>query len=213
MKRILSLCALTLAFAAPAQAAVYLTGSVAGSTSNIEYQTYQSQYARASLAVDLGHYLRLSYSYSLENSNNNGYTDPRTDDELKSANATRANANNDPTDDNNLVAYSTRSHVVGNSVDLQVVLYEGDIFIPYIMGGVIYKTTTVVTEQDGKDPQVSQGGGLGPNLGAGLGIRLNRAFTLKLSYIASPGATRQPGDAEKKKVWDKKVTLGLSYQL
>ena len=105
------------------------------------------------------------------------------------------------------------THVVGNSVDLQVVLYEGDIFIPYIMGGVIYKTTTVVTEQDGKDPQSSQGGGLGPNLGAGLGIRLNRAFTLKLSYIASPGATRQPGDAEKKKVWDKKVTLGLSYQL
>ena len=53
----------------------------------------------------------------------------------------------------------------------------------------------------------------GPNLGAGVGLRLNKEFTLKLSYIASPGASRKPFDEESKSVWDKKVTMGLTYQL
>lgn len=189
------------------------TGSVAASNSSIPYQAYDSRYISASIGVDLGSQLRLSYSYSQEESFTKGYTDIRSESDLTLANATRAEANDDPDDDNNLVTYSSHSRVIGNSIDLQLVLYEGEIFSPYITGGVIKKMTTIDMEKDGDLTKGKPVPGLGPNLGVGLGIRLNREFMLKLSYIASQGATREPFEPKAKTTWDRKATVGLSYKL
>jgi hypothetical protein len=213
MKHLVPAIFLATTLATPALGGVYVTGSVAGSTTNIAYSSYQSQYSSGSIGFDIASILRLSYTYSQEDATNEGYTDPRTEAQLKAANALPANANDDPSDDGYLVAYRTTSRVIGNSVDLQLVLYKGDVFVPFVVGGVIHKQTSITTEKEGQGPQTTKGQSLGPQAGAGLGVRLNRQFSLKLSYLISPGQTRLPGEEKATNVWDKKVTFGLQYEL
>ncbi len=213
MKLTLPSCLLLAGLSSPALGGIYLTGSVAGSTTNIEYSSYQSQYSSGSVGFDIASILRLSYTYSQEDTTNEGYTDSRSADQLKSMNATPANGNDDPADDGNLVAYKSNSRVIGNSVDLQLILYKGEVLVPFLVGGVIHKQTSIITTKANEAPQEQKGASMGPQAGAGLGIRLNRQFSLKLSYLASPGATRNPGDEKKTNVWDRKVTFGLTYEL
>lgn len=206
--------AIAAAFAStPAFAGVYLTGSVTGSTTNMPYSGYRSQYTSGSVGFDIASILRLGYTYSQEDTVNDGYTDVRTSDSLKSSNATPANGNDDPSDDGNLVAYTTQSRVIGNSVDLQLILYKGDVVVPFIIGGVIHKQTTMTTTKDGEAPTVLHGASLGPQAGAGMGFRLNRQFSFKVSYVVSPGEKRKPFEEKATKVWDPKLTFGLTYEL
>lgn len=188
---------------------MYLTGSLSVSQNSMPYTTYESQYGSASIGVDIFRYVRLSLTHSQEFTVSKGYKDPDKDE----ANATDAASNDDPGDDTELVTYASRSHVIGNSVDLQLIVYEGQVFVPYIMGGVILKTYKTVSQEEGKEDDVRELTMPGPNVGAGVGMRLNREFTLKLAYIASPGYAREPGDPEISTVWDRKVTLGITYQL
>lgn len=210
MKHTTLLVAIAVALFAPgAFAGVYLTGSVSSSTSNATYQTYQSNYGSASLAVDLGRYLRLSVTHSQEFTLTDGYKNPKDQ-----SGSTSPAGNDDPADDGQLLEFSSQTHVIGNSVDLQLILYEGQIFVPYITGGLIVKTYHFVSEEQGKETEVVDTPPIpGPNLGAGLGVRLNKDFTLKFAYIASPGSQRRPFDEKAKSVWDKKLTMGITYQL
>ncbi len=189
----------------PAFAGLYLTGSISSSTSNVRFQTLESRYGSGSIGFDLGRYIRLQYTYSQEFAYSYGFKDKST----STADAQLAVENNCA----NCIESQSMTRVIGNSVDLQVVLYEGVVLVPYIMMGGIIKTYEFRIiengEESGQDPIPM---GPLPNLGAGLGIRLNRAFTLKLSYLTSPGVTQTRGE-EPRQAWDRKVTLGLTYQI
>jgi hypothetical protein len=197
--------------AAPrAEAFVYVTGSLAASTSNVPYTTYESTYGSASVAFDLGRYVRLGFTHSQEVQVSDGYKQIDEDDE-DSANATPSGT----TEEGKLLIKTvSRTHVISNSIDLTLILYEGDIFVPYLMGGAVVKQYKFQVQEGetAQDPTKVTVGPV-PNIGVGVGMRLNKDFTLKLSYIASPGVAQAPEDPEPRGVWDKKVTIGLTYQL
>lgn len=204
------LAAATLAFTPKAEASMYITGSLSSTQSHLGFSEYQSQYGSASIGFDLWRYLRLSFSHSQELSISQGYKDPDADPDAE----TDATTDDDPSNDGQLVEFYSRTLVVGNSADLQLILYEGQVFVPYVMGGLIVKNYTIETREEGKaDSKKKKGPIPGPNVGLGLGIRLNKEFTLKFSYIGSIGATQKPFDASETRVWDRKVTFGLTYQL
>lgn len=212
MKRVLFLIA-ALGLSSPAVAGIYVTGSLTGGTTNMAYSGYRSQYSSGSIGFDIASILRLGYTYSQEDAVNEGYTDVRSSDQLRSQNATAANANEDASDDGNLVAYTTQSRVIGNSADLQLILYKGDVVVPFVIGGVIHKQTTMTTTREGEAPTVLKGASFGPQAGAGLGFRLSRQFSFKVTYIVSPGEKRKPFEEKATTVWDPKVTFGLTYEL
>jgi hypothetical protein len=118
-------------------------------------------------------------------------------------------------------AYSrTRQHLRANSVDLTLILYYGELFVPYLMAGAIKKQYvtefSVATDVDGAESRSSSSLELPvlPNFGAGLGIRLNREFSLKLSYSVSPGIVQNsPVDSDPRSILDKMLSVGISYDL
>lgn len=186
-------------------AGLYLTGSISSSTSNVGFQTLESRYGSGSLGIDLGRYIRLQYTYSQEFAYSYGFKDKST-----TADGARAAVDSYCAQ---CIESQSMTRVIGNSVDLQVVLYEGVVLVPYVMMGGIVKTYEFRLIENGEESgQAPVPMGPLPNLGAGLGIRLNREFTLKLSYITSPGVTQTRGE-EPRKAWDRKVTLGLTYQI
>src|SRR5438045_435602 len=90
------------AMASPALAGgFYFDGSISSTDSNLEFQSHQSRYGSVTAGVRLGRLLRIGLTHSQELAINDGYVDSRTEDELRSSNATPANANDDPADDGN----------------------------------------------------------------------------------------------------------------
>lgn len=191
-----------------AQASIYVSGSISTSTSNVPFQTFESRYGSGSLGIDLGRFIRLGYTHSQELSVTEGYRDPNGQSQ------TRGAASSDVVDTcESCVATRSSTQVVGNSLDLQIILFEGQLFMPYITGGAIVKLYRFENLESGQVTRNEGAVGPVPNLGAGLGIRLNKDFTLKLTYIASPGLAQTKGEELPHGVWDKRVTLGLSYQI
>lgn len=209
MKHVLAL-AFSLAFAAGrAEAGLYVTVSGSTETSSANFQSYTTNYGSASFGFDLGRYIRLSFTHSQQLSITGGHQNPEGQ-----SGATSPAGNEDPTDDDQLIEFTNQTHVIGNSADLQLILYEGEVFVPYVTGGMILKTYRFVSHEEGQADDVTKAGPIpAPNLGAGLGIALNKEFMLKLQYMASPGLRREPGDAESRSVWDKKSTVGITYKI
>lgn len=192
----------------PAKAAVYVSGSISTSTSNVPFQTFESRYGSGSLGIDLGRFIRLQYTHSQELSVTEGFKDPSGQSQSKGDSAS------DRVDTcETCIETRSSTHVVGNSLDLQIILFEGQLFMPYITGGAIVKLYNFENLESGQLTRNEGAVGPVPNLGAGLGIRLNKDFTLKLTYIASPGLAQTKGEELPHGVWDKRVTLGLSYQI
>lgn len=176
-----------------ANAVVYLTIGGNASQNNVPLSTYNSIAGSGSIAIDLGRYVRLGYTHRQEYQSTQGWTK----------------------EDNNAqyIDFYNLTHLTSNSVDLTVILYEGELLVPYIVGGGVIKTYRFENRKAGitekSDPLTMPPV---PNLGTGVGLRLNRDFTLKLSYVASPGYTQEP-NGEIKGTWDKYSTLQLTYQL
>ncbi len=184
-----------------ASAAIYVTGSVSASTTNVPLQSAQSQYSSASVEMDLGRYVRIGVTHGRDLQISEGY---RPSDSTVSGCPSTTSCSK--------VISSTK--ITDNSVGLTLILYAGEVFVPYITGGGIMKTYTFETLEESGNREVRTGQTPPvPNVGAGLGIKLNREFTLKLTYNASPGQVQRPGETEPRGVWDKKTTVGLSYQL
>ena len=82
------------------------------------------------------------------------------------------------------------------------------------MAGGVIKTYSSLVQKEGESDAVSEPATVGPvpNIGGGLGLKLNKDFTLKLTYTASPGLVVLL-DGSKRRVWDKDTSIGLSYQL
>lgn len=190
------------AYAPDSFGTVYVTGSVSASTSNVPMQTNQSQAGSGSLAVDLGQYIRIGLTHKQEFQVSSGYKDTAETDSTTTETPS------------NYVEVASRTHVVSNSLDLTLILYEGQIFLPYLTIGGVVKNYRFDTEEAGQSPKSIKGSvGPVPNVGAGIGFRLNKEFTLKFSFTASPGLTQKPGETEPKGAWDKNTSIGLTYQL
>lgn len=201
----LLLAATIFALSAPlAHGAIYLTGSVTASQSNAGLQTHSSNGGSATIASDLGRYVRLGYTHRQDIQRSKGYVGETEDDCDFSKEDSLARC----------LDYDSNTHIMSNSVDLTLILYEGDVFVPFLMGGAVVKTYTYQSSKAGEI--VTKVGPKStpplPNLGIGMGIRLNREFSLKLSYTASPGYVYTP-DGKSRSAWDKNTSLGLTYQL
>lgn len=186
-----------------AWATVHLSVGGSASTNNLPLQTYESRSGNASVAFDLGRYVRLGYTHEQQIKETTGWEEDK--DEAGS-------------DTGTYTATYNKAHVIANSIDLTIVLYEGSVFVPFLVTGAVVNTYNFENRKvmaDGSElvstpirttvPPVPQGG-------LGVGVRLNRDFTLKLSYIASQGNAQEP-DGEIRGVWDKKTNISLTYQL
>jgi len=191
------LCALLLSAAEPAHAVVYFTLGGSQSQNNVG-QSYLSRAGSASVAVDLGEYFRVGITHRQEFSENQGYVEYRTQK-------------------GQYYLSPGTTHVVANSVDLTVILYNGDTFVPFIQGGLVRKDYDFeVTKEDESGQVIVEEGqatqGPVPSIGAGVGIKLNRNFSLKLSYVASPGYVTMP-DGELAAKIDTYTQIGITYQI
>ncbi len=174
--------------------AVHLTIQGSASNNNLGLQTHSSRSASGSVAVDLGQYVRIGVTHREALIEQEGYAQGEDDDTY-------------------LFAKSTQ-YVTSNSLDLTLILYYGEIFVPYIMGGVVVKNYLVETntETEGK-VQSRYSGSPVPNGGFGVGIRLNKDFSLKISYTVSPGIRQIDPDSEPESVLDSYTSVGVSYNL
>jgi|SRR5690606_29635769 len=184
-----------------AAAQVYINGSVSQSSSNLVY--IKSNSGSGSLGVDvaLGRYVRIGVAHSQEFAVAEGWVTKEGVEDTS----------DDPADFNE---YSSRTHAWANSIDFTFILYEGDIVVPYLKAGLIWKTYMIEEKEAGIVTREGyRNRGPGDNLGAGIGFKLNKDFTLKFLYTTSPGYQAVPGENEIRLARDKKATVGLSYEL
>ncbi len=175
-----------------ARAAVNLTLGGSHSQSNAGYQKIESGAGSAGISVDLGDYFRVGYTHRQELASTTGY-------QLKEATK-------------QYVYFESLSHVTSNAVDLTLILYAGDIVTPFIFAGVNVKHySTDNKEADGTHEHLDLVYP-GPQGGAGIGIRLNQKFSLKVTYTMSPGVTQTP-DQPAAQTLDTYSQLGISYAL
>ncbi len=186
------ICSLT---ASSASAVIYLTGSFSTSTSNVPLQTYDSNGASGTIAFDVGPYLRLGYTHKQQFDVTEGYKETKDDAGTEG-----------------FTYFKNKLQKVSNSVDVTIILYRGDFFMPYLMAGAI--TKHYYYDYTEGDANLKADAPYGPvlNLGAGIGLRLNREFSLKITYLVSPGIYQEP-NGEEKSVYDKYTEVGLTYQL
>lgn len=184
-----------------ASAGMHLSLSGSQSTSNIGYQKLQSGLATGAIDFDIWDYLRLGYTYRQEIAATGGYTEAKnTDGTLKN--------------DGTYVKFLNRTRSISQSVDLTIVLYAGDVFMPYIFGGAGKKTYEIVNQMEGQEeehykPDVPP---FVPNGGFGLGMRISQKFSVKFSQTYTPGVKALPGMAPESTL-DAYTQVGISYAL
>ncbi len=179
----------------PASAALHFTLQGSASDSHLGLQTQATRSASGSIAADLGSYFRIGITHREDVSNQAGHTEKN--------------------DGSGYYYSKTRTNLAANSVDLTVILYYGELFVPYIMGGAIKKEyVTSFTFEDGQTVSSRTPLPVAPNAGVGLGIRINRDFSLKLSYTVSPGYAQDgPEDTVGRAILDRMTSVGITYDL
>jgi hypothetical protein len=188
-----------------ANAGMHLTLGGSNSVSNAGYQKIQAGAASGSLAFDLGDYFRLGYSYRQELSITSGYTEAKDESGVVSK---------DAAGDATYVKFLNMSRVTSQSVDLTVVLYAGEIFMPYVFVGVVNKNYEIDNQIEGQPiERIRLPMPASPNGGVGMGIRLNQKFSLKMSYTMSQGFKQLPGQIDPERTIDTYTQVGITYSL
>ncbi len=177
--------------------AIDLTGSVSSSKSNLGYSTTTSQTVSGNIAFYLTDFMRIGFTHSQEISINNGYS---------------VGSNVDESTITEEYYYKNTTQMDSNAADLTFILYNGAVFAPYIFGGAVIKDYKFRLEKTATVEKGSVRLGPVPNAGLGMSIRLNRDFSLKLSYTVSPGIKKMPGE-EAQGVLDTSTTVGLTYHM
>lgn len=189
--------ALILCFLAPAPgllAGVHFTLQGSFADNNLGLRTQDSRSASASVAFDLGTHFRLGVTHRQAMNTLEGYGE------------NEATGNYD---------YSKETTLVyANSLDLTIILFYGEVFVPYVQVGVVRKDFTITSSINQSPAQTAQGTiPLVPNGGLGMGIRLNQNFSLKLSYSLSPGVRQTHPSLEGEPVWDSYTSIGVTYNI
>lgn len=147
-----------------------------------------------SVAFDLGEYLRVGVTHRQSVNNTRGYKS---------------------TNDRSVYYYTTEeTRAVANSVDLTVILYYGKLFVPYVLIGMVkkdyYIKTSIADTYNASNhyplPPV-------PNGGVGVGLRLNKAFSVKLSYTVSPGIKQTAPNRAPERALDTITAIGIGYNI
>ncbi len=189
------LCLIVLAFTLEkANAGVHFTLNGSLSDNSFGLNAQNSKSASASIATDLGDYLRIGFTHRQSINEEEAYV---VDKET-----------------NVIFTHSKeKTHMMANSVDFTVILYYGDVLVPYIQLGMVKKdyvlTSTIDNETEKKSIQLKPV----PNAGIGLGIRLNKNFSLKISFTASPGIKETIGEDKAKIVVDSYSSVGITYTI
>lgn len=186
-----------------ASAGAHLTLGGSSTISNAGYQKIESGAASGGLAFDLGEYFRLGYTYRQELAITSGYIEAKDDNGV---------VIKDAAGDTTYEKFLNKSRVVSQSVDLTIVLYAGDIFTPYIFAGIVNKSYDIENQTEGEPVEHTRLSFPSPNGGAGMGIRLNQKFTLKLSHTISQGVKQLPGQKAEGTL-DTYSQIGISYSL
>lgn len=188
---ILMACLITLFSTLRADVHFTLKGTLSDSNYNLQNQANRS--AAASIATDVGNYIRLGLTHREEVSAAKGFSETERGSRI-------------------YYYFSTRSREIANSIDLTLILYYGELLVPYVQVGMVQKTNSVAYGNLKIGPVVSDPM---PSGGVGLGIRLNRNFSLKLDYTVSPGSKkRDPFSSEKAEgVLDSYSSLGITYNI
>jgi len=174
-----------------------ITLGIAGSQSksHLGLQELSTVSGKGSISVDLGSYIRLGYAYSQAFQHQEGYENKAAEDEPKE-----------------LVYREQDIRQTAHTVNLFVVLFAGEIFTPYIFGGMAMKYYVIDTKEEGKDPVRETGSGPSPNGGAGLSIALNKNFSMKFTYTLSM-ASKEDYYGKKTAATDTQFDVGLSYKI
>jgi len=151
-----------------------------------------------SLSVDLGSYVRLSYEHGQAQEYQEGYMD--VSGPLSTTPDYRA--------------YKSKVHQVSNGINLILILYGGDVIVPYIFGGLVHKQYTLESTLDGKLKEES-GGGAVPAGGAALIIKASQKFSLKFTYKVSQSVYQSdPNDETKREgALDEEFKVGIQYTI
>jgi hypothetical protein len=190
-------------------AGISVTGSVSTSTTNVPLQITTMQYGSAGIDFDLGQYIRFGLNYGVQLSTTSSYQPP--------ASGSSGSANlADPTCPTvgSCVSVINQTKITERGSAFTLILWAGEIFMPYVTVGGLVKNYTFATQVN--DGPVEERRGQTPvsvSLGGGLVCRLNRDFSLKMNAQISPGVTMSPGDGTPRMTWDKKNTIGLTYQI
>lgn len=163
------------------------------SDSNYGLLTQANHAASASIEFDIGNYLRLGVTHRQARGLSEGYYEV-----VK-----------------NLYEYRiSKTQELANSLDLSVILYYGEIFVPYLQVGLVKKDYVIAQNQsDGSVLKDSISLPPIPNGGFGIGIRLNRNFSLKLSQTFSKAIKIPYPNAEPIPALDTYSSVGISYSL
>lgn len=196
--RYLSVAACLVGMSSPAWARISLTLGGMDQKSHYEYIVTDNRSISGQLEIGLGLNFRLSYTYRHANNLTDGYK------EVVDA-ATKKIL---------LKYYREDLQVNSHSLDLTIVLYNGQVFMPYIFGGAMYKQM-IGQIVDGEEVSEMPTDWLPvPNGGAGFGLMLNRDFSLKCFYEVSPGYLRSVSDPNKvERILDTYWTVGITYEL
>ncbi|MFK7872962.1 MAG: hypothetical protein AB8C84_07290 [Oligoflexales bacterium] len=182
-------------------AAVHLTIRGNATDNNIGLVGQQSRDLSSSVAFDLGNYFRLGLTHREATTHKIGYESSTSDD----------------TDTVTYQPINNFTRVSSNSFDLTVILYYGKLWVPYVMVGVVKKSyETQFLTSEGETTAFRTPTPALPNAGCGVGFRLNKAFTLKLSYTASPGLKIDDpttADAKPRAARDSYTSVGISYNI
>ena len=181
-------------FLSTARAGIHFTLQSSLSENNLPLSSQNSRSGSASIAFDLGTYFRLGYTHRQTVNLSKGYV--LTED---------------------LESYKYRmekNQSFSNSLDFTIILYYGAVFVPYLQLGVV-KKDYLIASAVGEEDAITEPFSLPavPNAGVGLGIRLNRNFSLKLSFSVSPGLKKTHPLLEAEPVWDTYTSIGISYNI
>lgn len=180
----------------PAKGAVHFSLLGSANNNNLGLSNQDSRSASASVAVDVGQYLRLGVTHRQGFIKMEGYRY----NELV----------------NKYFYIEEKTHSIANSLDLTIVLYYGEIFVPYIQIGLVKKEYRITSFLDDEEGSVTNFVSMRPvpNGGIGIGVRLDQNFSLKFSYTVSPGVRQlHPNLEPETGVLDTYTSVGISYQL
>ena len=161
-----------------------------------------------SLQIGLGAYVRIGLTNERSLSTEKGYKavcQTNCDPQAISADNPSASV---------LETYKQTTSAVANSLDLTLVLYGGDVFVPYILGGAVMKTYKIVesygTISNESAPQTIYG----PNCGLGLNIQLHRDLSLNLRYtVSDTGIKTDPITGLSSRVLEPSSSFGIEYKI
>lgn len=205
-------------FAPSAHAGIYITGSYGMDATNVPLEATNTQSASATVDVEIFTFLRIGVSYGSETSYSLGYrakAASAADPSAVVVPVSSAQISNPCSTESTCTKVVSNSKVIQRGVGLTLILWHGDMIMPYLVGGALLKTYHIISTQDGvlvQDLQDTKGQ-IVPNIGAGVGFRLSKDFSLKASITASPGQVLRPGDSNIRSTWDKKTSFGLTYQI